>query len=111
MGLNIVRAFSLIALILVFSSTIFVIVTNIKAVNSFEAHNNSTDDAAMLDCDYIEWAPNSHSYLIVQLILLFSGSTVPNQPAGPFWAVVASLLIIVQAFMLFREFGLILFFF
>jgi len=80
-GLNAVRAFSLIALILVFSSTIFVMANNIKAVNYFEAHrgSNSTID----DCDYIE------------------GSTVPNQAAGVFWAVVASLLIIGQTIMLF----------
>jgi len=51
-GLNAARAFSLIALILVFSSTIFVMASNIKAVNYFEAHrgSNSTID----DCDYIE---------------------------------------------------------
>ncbi|KAJ7201393.1 hypothetical protein GGX14DRAFT_656699 [Mycena pura] len=42
-------------------------------VNRFQANRiaNSTDD--MLDCEYIEY------------------STVPNQPAGVFWAVVASL--------------------
>lgn len=80
-GLNVVRAFSLIALILVFSSTIYVIVTNVKAVNVFDAQKNSSD-SSMLDCDYID------------------GSTVPNQPAGPFWAVVASLLIIAQTVML-----------
>jgi len=78
--LNAVRALSLISLILVFSSTILVMVTNIKALNAFEADKgNST----MLDCDYIE------------------GSTVPNQPAGVFWAVVASLLIICQTIILF----------
>jgi len=82
-GLNVVRAFSLIALILVFSSTIFVMVTNVKAVNFFDAHKNTTDYAAMVDCDYID------------------GSTVPNQPAGLFWAVVAGLLIIAQTIILF----------
>ncbi|KAF8801601.1 hypothetical protein BYT27DRAFT_7341777 [Phlegmacium glaucopus] len=80
MSLNAVRALSLISLILVFSSTILVMVTNIKAVNAFEADKgNST----MVECDYIE------------------GSTVPNQPAGVFWAVVASLLIICQTVILF----------
>lgn len=82
-GLNVVRALSLIALILVFSSTIVGIVNNVKTVNAFEAQKNGTDFASMLDCDYID------------------GSTVPNQPAGLFWAVVASLLIIVQSIMLF----------
>lgn len=80
-GLNVVRAFSLISLILVFSSTIFVMVNNIKAVNFFEANKSGDED--MLDCDYIE------------------NSTVPNQAAGVFWAVVASLLIIFQTVCLF----------
>lgn len=78
-GLNAVRALSLISLILVFSSTILVMVTNIKAVNAFDANR---DNSTMLDCDYID------------------GSSVPNQPAGVFWAVVASLLIICQTVIL-----------
>lgn len=55
MGLNGVRALSLISLILVFSSTIFVMVTNIKAVNAFEANKGtvSMNDTSMVDCDYI----------------------------------------------------------
>ncbi|KAJ7766685.1 hypothetical protein B0H16DRAFT_370204 [Mycena metata] len=81
-GLNAARVLSIVALLLVFSSSILVMVTNIKAVNAFQANRitNSTD--VMLDCDYIE------------------GSTVPNQPAGVFWAVVASLLIIFQVIVL-----------
>ena len=50
-GLNAIRALSLVSLILVFSSTILVMVINIKAVNAFVANQgNST----MVDCDYIE---------------------------------------------------------
>jgi len=67
----------------VFSSNIEVVVTNIKAVNFYEAHkgeNNSTMSA--MNMDYI------------------AGSTVPNQPAGIFWSVVASLLIIFQTVIL-----------
>ncbi|KAJ7481105.1 hypothetical protein B0H11DRAFT_2157804 [Mycena galericulata] len=81
-GLNAARFLSVVALLLVFSSSILVMVTNIKAVNRFQANRlaNSTD--VMLECDYIE------------------GSTVPNQPAGVFWAVVASLLIIFQVIIL-----------
>ncbi|KAJ3576858.1 hypothetical protein NP233_g132 [Leucocoprinus birnbaumii] len=79
-GLNAVRLLSIVSLILVFSSTIFVMVNNIKAVNAFEANKGNVD---MENCDYIE------------------NSTVPNQPAGVFWAVVASLLIIVQTITLF----------
>jgi len=53
MGLNAVRFLSIISLILVFSSTIFVMVTNIKAVNAFQANRaNATD--FLDDCDYIE---------------------------------------------------------
>ena len=63
MGLNAVRALSLISLILVFSSTILVMVTNIKAVNAFEAaKGNST---LMVNCDYIELVD---SFLIVFII-------------------------------------------
>ena len=52
MGLNAVRVLSLVSLILVFSSTIYVMVTNVKAVNYFEANKvNATD---LVDCDYIE---------------------------------------------------------
>ncbi|KAF7337893.1 hypothetical protein MVEN_02012400 [Mycena venus] len=82
LGLNAARVLSVVALLLVFSSSILVMVTNIKAVNRFQADRitNSTD--SMLDCDYIE------------------GSTVPNQPAGVFWAVVAGLLIIFQVIIL-----------
>jgi len=80
-GLNVVRALSIIALLLVFSSSIFVMVTDVRAVNEFtatkESGNNSTDNA-ILDSDYIQ------------------GSTVPNQPAGVFWAIVNRLLIIFQ---------------
>ncbi|KAF8891356.1 hypothetical protein BD779DRAFT_1514739 [Infundibulicybe gibba] len=80
-GLNAVRALSIISLILVFSSSILVMVTNIKAVNAFEAHKgNSTE--SFDDCDYID------------------GSTVPNQAAGVFWAIVSSLLILFQSIIL-----------
>ncbi|KAF7305150.1 hypothetical protein MKEN_01230200 [Mycena kentingensis (nom. inval.)] len=82
LGLNAVRALSIIGMLLVFSSTILVMVTNVKAVNRFQSNRiaNATDD--MLDCDYIE------------------GSTVPNQAAGVFWAIVASLLILFQVIIL-----------
>lgn len=68
-------------------------VDDIKAVNAFMAGqqtgslDNSTD-TSMLDCDYI------------------MGSTVPNQPAGIFWAVVNELLILAQiAFLILSEIG------
>ncbi|KAJ7080389.1 hypothetical protein B0H15DRAFT_924396 [Mycena belliarum] len=82
LGLNAVRVLSIIGLLLVFASSILVMVTNIKAVNSFQANRVTNATDLMLDCDYIE------------------GSTVPNQPAGVFWAVVATLLIIFQVIIL-----------
>ncbi|KAJ3760814.1 hypothetical protein EV360DRAFT_68379 [Lentinula raphanica] len=82
-GLNAVRALSVIAMILVFSSSIEVMVTNIKAVNYYEAHKgDSNSTMTAMNMDFI------------------AGSTVPNQPAGIFWAVVSSLLIIFQTIIL-----------
>ncbi|TDL26894.1 hypothetical protein BD410DRAFT_714984 [Rickenella mellea] len=92
-GLNAVRFFSIVALLLVFSSSILVMVDDIKAVNRFmsagsHATNGTSVDHNMTDCDYIE------------------GSTVPNQPAGAFWAVTNRLLIITQViFLLLSEVG------
>jgi hypothetical protein len=89
-GLNGVRVLSIIALLLMFSSSIFVMVTDIKAVNTFQSDKQSADlaTAALLDCDYI------------------LGSTVPNQPAGVFWAIVNRLLILFQVIiLLFSELG------
>ncbi|KAG7092952.1 hypothetical protein E1B28_009254 [Marasmius oreades] len=83
-GLNAIRFLSIISLLLVFASGIFVMVTNIKAVNVFQAGIKSGNATAeeFMECDYIE------------------GSTVPNQPAGVFWAVVSSLLVIFQVIIL-----------
>ncbi|KAF8154144.1 hypothetical protein B0H34DRAFT_784136 [Crassisporium funariophilum] len=93
-SLNIIRLLSIIALLLVFASNVVTLANDIKAVNRFmEAGKNATaiDDAGgsvnatveqMLDFDYI------------------SGSTVPNQPAGAFWAVLNRLFIIFQVVVL-----------
>ncbi|THH31144.1 hypothetical protein EUX98_g3058 [Antrodiella citrinella] len=74
-GLNAIRALSIISMLLVFASSIFVLVKDVEAVNSFMKDSSDED---LLNCDYIE------------------NSTVPNQPAGVFWAVVNRLLIIFQ---------------
>lgn len=85
-------------MLLAFSSSIFVLVNDIQAVNHFQNH---ATDATTQDCDYIEYVAN-----IVMLKPLvaneftFRGSTVPNQPAGVFWAVVNRLLIIFQVIIL-----------
>jgi len=86
--LNAIRALSLIFLILVFASNIVTMVSDVKAVNaasSFVASNSTTTDHDMEDCDYID------------------GSTVPNQPAGVFWAVLNRLFIIIQCILLFAS--------
>jgi hypothetical protein len=85
-GLNAVRVLSLIALLLLFCSSTVVMVHDIQAVNRFNVEGklaNSTITEEMADCDYIE------------------GSTVPNQPAGAFWAVINRLFIIFQVIILF----------
>jgi len=91
-GLNIIRVLSIIALLLVFASNIVTLVSDIKAVNYFTEvgkHSskissgvNSTMEVLMLDADYI------------------LGSTVPNQPAGAFWAVLNRLFLIFQTIVL-----------
>jgi len=86
-GLNAIRILSIIALLLVFASNIVTLVHDVQAVNRFIAEdkivdaNNSTV-TNLMDNDYIV------------------GSTVPNQPAGAFWAVLNRLLIIGQAVVL-----------
>ncbi|CAA7262190.1 unnamed protein product [Cyclocybe aegerita] len=93
-GLNAIRVLSIIALLLVFASNVVTLANDIKAVNHFmdaskqadattdaTGSSNSTIDA-MRDADYI------------------MGSTVPNQPAGAFWAVLNRLFIIFQTIVL-----------
>lgn len=87
--LNIIRALSIIGLLLVFSSNVVVLADDIKAVNRFVAEGSNHmemvgSNGTVVDCDldYIE------------------GSTVPNQPAGVFWAVVNRLLILFQVVVL-----------
>ncbi|KAF9562888.1 hypothetical protein CPC08DRAFT_687243 [Agrocybe pediades] len=95
-GLNIIRILSIIALLLVFASNVVTLANDIKAVNRFMQAGKQVQDSnttnstvtEMLDMDYI------------------MGSTVPNQPAGAFWAVLNRLFIIFQAIVLIlSEFG------
>ncbi|KIM57393.1 hypothetical protein SCLCIDRAFT_1219434 [Scleroderma citrinum Foug A] len=81
-ALNIIRALSIIALLLVFSSSIVVLVDDIEAVNHFVNGATNTTAFNTGNSDYV---PNS---------------TVPNQPAGAFWAVLNRLLIIFQTVVL-----------
>jgi hypothetical protein len=79
-GLNVVRVLSIVSLLLVFASSILVMVTDIEAVNAYDSANQSsnTTSQATVDCDYI------------------LDSTVPNQIGGVFWAVINRLFIIFQ---------------
>jgi len=83
-GLNGVRILSIIACLLVFSSSIVTLVHDVEAVNNFVAagKSNSTIADNQINCDYIAY------------------STVPNEPAGVFWAVLNRLLIIFQVILL-----------
>lgn len=59
-GLNAVRVLSIIALILVFASSILVMVNDVTAVNTFmdEAHaSGNTTESLLENCDYIEYVP------------------------------------------------------
>lgn len=100
-GLNAVRVLSLVSLILVFASTVIDMDTNVRAVNAFDMD----DDSSLADCEYIEL---SGFFLLLSFLLLTDflcrGSSVPNQPAGIFWAYMASLFIIFQTIILSRQF-------
>jgi len=81
-GLNAVRALSVVSLLLAFASSIVVIVSDIRAVNKSQHDANFNQGA----CGYV------------------GGSTVPDQPAGVFWAVLNRLFIIFQlVFLLLSE--------
>jgi hypothetical protein len=94
-GLNIVRALSIIALLFAFSSNVVTLANDIKAVNRSMAMGKS-------DTDYILYVSLLFSLdWTAELRLCFDrGSTVPNQPAGPLWAVVNRLIIIAQTIIL-----------
>ncbi|OJA20572.1 hypothetical protein AZE42_09767 [Rhizopogon vesiculosus] len=79
-SLNAVRALSIIALLLVFSSSILVMVDDVEAVNVFVSGGSNSNSTS--NYDYI------------------NNSTIPNQPAGVFWAVLNRLLIIAQTVVL-----------
>ncbi|KAH7929636.1 hypothetical protein BV22DRAFT_1109755 [Leucogyrophana mollusca] len=83
-GLNAVRFLSIVSLILVFASSIFVMVKDIEAVNYFDAakQNGTITADDLVNCDYIE------------------NSTVPNQIGGVFWAIVNRLFVIFQVIVL-----------
>lgn len=94
-----------------FSSNIVTLANDVKAVNRFVAVGNNVNATAanttttqMFDMDYIMYVyaclfsiPTAG---LLSLIIFFRGSTVPNQPAGAFWAVLNRLFIIFQTVIL-----------
>jgi len=87
-GLNVVRVLSIISLILVFSSSIMTLVEDVRAFNTYQNDPNHSDPDPAHNSTTM-----SHDYV--------PNSTVPNQPAGVFWAVLNRLLIIGQVVILF----------
>jgi hypothetical protein len=66
-GLNALRALSIIALLLLFASSILTLANDVRGVNRFAAAdksgaNNSTSDDALVDCDYIEYVLSYYFY-------------------------------------------------
>jgi len=99
LGLNAIRVIGIISLILVFASSILVMVTDITAVNTFleDAKSSGTPVDRLLEgCDYIECVSFSSFHFSFLTITEYRNSTVPNQTGGIFWAVVNRLLIITQ---------------
>jgi len=91
--LNVIRIISITALLLVFASSVFTLVQDISAWNRFV--NAGYKNMIILD---------GNSGLNGTLINIgneyASGSTVPNQPGGPFFAVLNRLFIIFQTVVL-----------
>jgi len=81
-ALNIVRALSIIALLLVFATNILVLVDDVEAVNAFTNGNFNTTSFEAGNSNYIP------------------DSTVPNQPGGAFWAVLNRIFILFQVIVL-----------
>ncbi|KAG8215314.1 hypothetical protein J3R82DRAFT_8903 [Butyriboletus roseoflavus] len=81
-GLNIVRAISIIALLLVFATSILVLVDDVEAVNAF---TNGNFNQTAFDAGNSDYIPSS---------------TVPNQTGGAFWAVLNQIFIIFQTIVL-----------
>jgi len=93
-GLNVVRIISIVSLILVFASNIQVLALDVAAVNQYAAEGRGSNPATNATLSQME----GYDYIL--------GSTVPNQPAGAFWAVLNRLLIIAQTIgLLLSEFG------
>ena len=58
-GLNVVRVISIVSLLLVFASSILVMVTDIEAVNAYDSAKQSSNTTTQdfVDCEYIGLVP------------------------------------------------------
>jgi len=68
-GLNALRALSIIALLLLFASSILTLANDVRGVNRFAAadksgadNSTSDDHDALVDCDYIEYVLSYYFY-------------------------------------------------
>ncbi|WWC58546.1 uncharacterized protein I303_101089 [Kwoniella dejecticola CBS 10117] len=77
-GLNVLRALSIIALLLVMSANIVTMADDIKAIKASNASTKEPDE----DCDYYEYSP------------------VPDQTGGPFWSILNRIFIIFECILL-----------
>jgi len=86
--LNVIRTISILALLLVFASSIFALVQDVSAWNRFmdAGYRNIVSEGNNTGIDI------GNDYAL--------GSTVPNQPGGPFFAVLNWLFIICQTVVL-----------
>jgi len=91
-GLNIVRTLSIVALLLVFSSSLVVMVHDIQAVNRFIVAQANANANSSFNSTNATLESENNDYIY--------DSTVPNEPAGAFWAVLNRLLIIGQTIVL-----------
>jgi hypothetical protein len=90
-ALNVIRIISITALLLVFASSIFTLVQDVTAWNRFvdAGYSNSISVGKNMNNTVIDIGDD-----------YASGSTVPNQPGGPFFAVLNWLFIIFQTIVL-----------
>lgn len=73
-GLNAIRALSIISMLLVFASSIFVLVKDVEAVNYFMKNSGDED---LLNCDYIEYVGYFHISRPSSLTLRLPTETAP----------------------------------
>jgi len=92
--LNAIRILTIISLLLVFASNIVTLADDIKAVNRFVAAGGNSNISSTNN------STSGTTNTTVQNYDYILGSTVPNQPAGVFWAVLNRLLIIFQVIVL-----------